>query len=59
MEDRGIPFQEFNIQDDTRAREAFDSLGGRGIPLIFVEGKTMTGFDPEHFDRLWAEVAGE
>lgn len=59
FEEQDIPYQEFNIQDNQQAREAFDRLGGRGTPFIYVEGKTMNGFHPQRFDQLWAEVTAQ
>lgn len=59
FDERDIPYQEFNIQDNQEARDAFHRLGGRGTPFIYVEGKTMNGFHPQRFDRLWAEVTDQ
>ena len=47
LDQKGIPFKEFDIEKDTEARKAYEALGGRGIPLIDVNGTLIRGFDPD------------
>ena len=47
LDSKGIPFKEFDIEKDADARKAYEALGGRGIPLIDVNGTLIRGFDPE------------
>lgn len=46
LDQKGIPFKEFDIEKDAEARKAYEALGGRGIPLIDVNGTLIRGFDP-------------
>ena len=46
LDQKGIAFQEFDIEKDAEARKAYEALGGRGIPLIDVNGTLIRGFDP-------------
>ncbi|SDT49255.1 Glutaredoxin-like protein, YruB-family [Pseudomonas sp. Z003-0.4C(8344-21)] len=46
LDSKGIPFKEFDIEKDAEARKAYEALGGRGIPLIDVNGMLIRGFDP-------------
>jgi hypothetical protein len=39
--------REFDIEKDAEARKAYEALGGRGIPLIDVNGTLIRGFDPD------------
>jgi len=57
FENKGITYREFNIQQSPEAHDVFTRMGGRGIPFIVINGKTMNGFHPERFDRLWEEVS--
>jgi glutaredoxin len=34
-------------------REEFHARGGRGTPLLFVQGKTVRGFDIERYEKLF------
>jgi glutaredoxin len=43
--ERGIPFQEKNIQVSTEAREEFKKLGGRGVPLLVMGNERCEGFN--------------
>ena len=47
LDQKGIAFKEFDIEKDTEARKAYEALGGRGIPLIDVNGTLVRGFDPD------------
>lgn len=47
LDQKGIAFKEFDIEKDTEARKAYEALGGRGIPLIDVNGTLIRGFDPD------------
>lgn len=48
----GIPFVEHDIEQSAEARERFARLNGAGVPLIFVNGRRMEGFDARRFERL-------
>lgn len=47
LDSKGIAFKEFDIEKDAEARKAYEALGGRGIPLIDVNGTLIRGFDPD------------
>ena len=47
LDQKGIPYKEFDIEKDAEARKAYEALGGRGIPLIDVNGTLIRGFDPD------------
>ena len=47
LDSKGIPFKEFDIEKDAEARKGYEALGGRGIPLIDVNGTLIRGFDPD------------
>ncbi len=51
---RGVPFEERNVQQSKTAADEFQRLGGRGVPLIMVGGERMEGFNPQEIDRLLA-----
>lgn len=51
--DNGIPFTEYDIEKDARARREYDALGARGVPVILVGKKRMNGFSAEGFEKLY------
>ncbi|SEM32464.1 Glutaredoxin [Pseudomonas sp. ok272] len=47
LDAKGIPFKDVDIDTDTEARKAYEALGGRGIPILDVNGTLIRGFEPE------------
>lgn len=54
-----IAYSEYNLHESKKAREAFERLGGRGTPLLFLDGETMNGFHPQRFQQFWRQTTGE
>jgi len=44
FQSNGVSFVERDVNADPAARAEFDRLGGRGVPLIVINGKTSSGF---------------
>ena len=51
---RGIAFKEYDVEKSAKGRQDFARLGGRGVPLILVNGSRMSGFSAASFERLYA-----
>ncbi|HXR01095.1 MAG TPA: glutaredoxin family protein [Pseudomonas sp.] len=47
LDSKGIPYTEFDIEKSAAGRKAYEALGGRGIPLIDVNGTLIRGFSPD------------
>ncbi|MCR8717134.1 glutaredoxin family protein [Pseudomonas syringae] len=47
LDSKGIAYQEFDIEKSQEGRKAYEALGGRGIPLIDVNGTLIRGFAPD------------
>lgn len=47
LDQKGIPYKEFDIEKDAHARKAYEALGGGGIPFIEVNGTQIRGYDPD------------
>ncbi|MGN8345729.1 glutaredoxin family protein [Pseudomonas sp. SMV71] len=47
LDEKGVPFQEFDIEKDAEARRAYEALGGRGIPILDVNGTLIRGYEPQ------------
>lgn len=50
---KGIRFVEYDIEKNARAKQDYDALGGRGVPVILVGKQRMNGFSETGFDRLY------
>ena len=47
LDEKGIPYSEFDFEKSTEGRKAYEALGGRGIPILDVNGTLIRGFKPE------------
>ena len=56
LERRGIAYEEFDIERDDAALAEFRRLGGRGVPLLVVDGQTLQGFSAARLERLLLET---
>ncbi|BAQ72750.1 glutaredoxin [Pseudomonas sp. Os17] len=47
LDQKGIPYREFDIEKDAEARQAYTALGGAGIPILDVNGSLIRTYDPD------------
>ncbi len=51
-----IPFTEYNVNEDRRAASRMFAMNPRGVlPFVLINGRGVTGFVPEVYDRLLAD----
>ncbi len=48
----GVAFDDFSVDQDPEALEAFKKTGSRGTPTIFVDGEMIIGFDRGRLEQL-------
>lgn len=48
-----IPYKEYDIEKNPKARKKYDQLKGRGVPLITIGKKKMHGFSVGGFNQLY------
>lgn len=49
----GLRFKEYDISKDDRKREELvRKTGQMGVPVIFIRGQKIIGFDKQKIDRL-------
>ncbi len=53
---KGLAYREYNLDHSVSYRRQFRELGGYGVPLIYVDGREMSGFSPEGFERLYRDA---
>ncbi|WP_285427798.1 glutaredoxin domain-containing protein [Pseudomonas sp. lyk4-R2A-8] len=47
LDQKGIPYQQFDIEKDAQARKVYEALGGGGIPFVDVNGTLIRDYQPE------------
>lgn len=55
LKQQGIPYVEFDIEKSSVAYKEHKSLGGRGVPLLLVNGILIQGYDPVALSRAYQE----
>ncbi len=56
LQNKGVRFQELEVQQNARAQKAFSRLGARGVPVIMVGETRIDGFDRKRLDQALAKV---
>lgn len=52
LKEKGIDFEEKNVQTDAEARQELMAMGHMGVPVILVDGEEIVGFDKARLDEL-------
>jgi glutaredoxin len=47
LADKGIAYTEYDIEQSAEGRRQYDELGGRGVPVLVVNGTVIHGYGPE------------
>ncbi|MCY1177722.1 glutaredoxin-like protein, YruB-family [compost metagenome] len=47
LDKQGIAFSEVDFEKDEAGRQAYQALGGGGIPMLDVNGTLIRNYDPE------------
>ncbi|MDO5301175.1 MAG: glutaredoxin family protein [Tissierellia bacterium] len=50
--DKGVDFDERNIQNDPSAREELIAKGYSGVPVIVIGNEEIVGFDKARLERI-------
>lgn len=50
--EQGIAYREADIEKSGAARQAYEKLGGRGVPVIDIRGTVIHGYNPQAIVEL-------
>ena len=53
FEEKSVAYVEYDIEKDKAAHKRFKELGGKGVPVILVGKKKMSGFSAQRFERMY------
>lgn len=48
---KGVQFQEWNVQRNQRAYKEWQRLGSRGVPVIVIAGEKIDGFNKSKLEK--------
>lgn len=52
LDDKGVEYEEKNVQTDPEARKELMTMGHMGVPVIVIGEEEIVGFDRDKIDRL-------
>jgi len=52
FKENDIDYFEYDVEKSEEGREQFRKLGGKGVPLILIDGEVLKGFDAEQILAL-------
>ena len=52
----GVDYHEYDIEKSTKGFKQYQALGGRGVPLLIINGKLLRGFDKGQILRALASA---
>lgn len=55
---KGIPFNEYDVETTEQGKNDFAAMGGRGVPIILVDDNRMNGFSATQFEQLYNHGTG-
>jgi len=52
LNENNIEFHEYDVEKSEEGREQFKRLGGKGVPVILIDGEVLKGFNPSRILEL-------
>lgn len=52
LKDKGVEFEEKNVQTDAQARDELMAKGYTGVPVIVIDNEEIVGFDKARLEKL-------
>lgn len=56
LKQKGVRFQEFDIQQNIRAQRTLAKMGARAVPVIMVGDTRVDGFDKQRLEHLLERI---
>ncbi|MEZ0209616.1 MAG: glutaredoxin family protein [Methylophilus sp.] len=45
LEQKQIPYKEYNIETSEQGRDQYQRLAGKGVPVLLIDGEVVRGFN--------------
>ena len=52
LDDKGVVYIDNDIEESASARKEWKSLGGRGVPVVVIDGQVIKGYNPNKIIQL-------
>ncbi len=47
-----VQYQEYDVEKSAEGKQRFEALGGGGVPLLFINDKSIRGYEPAQMKKL-------
>lgn len=51
LSEQGVDYVEYDIEKSTEGHTQYKRLGGRGVPVLLIDGKVIRGYRPDSIIR--------
>lgn len=55
LTEKGVEFEEKNVQTNPEARQELMKMGHMGVPVLLIDGEEIVGFDKPKIDAALAK----
>lgn len=52
LAENNIDYHEYDVENSAEGREQFKRLGGRGVPVLLINGEVLKGYNPSQILKL-------
>jgi len=52
LNENNIEYHEYDVEKSTEGREQYQRLGGKGVPVLLINGEVLKGYDPSRILKL-------
>jgi len=52
LTENNIEYHEYDVEKSAEGREQYDRLGGKGVPVLLINGEVLKGYDPSRILKL-------
>lgn len=56
MAKHNIPYYEYDIEKSSEGRMQYDRLGGKGVPVLLIDGEVIMGYNPSKILKLVGKI---
>ena len=56
LDDLDVSYYEYDVENSAEGHAQYVDLGGRGVPVLQINGKIIRGYNPARIKQLVAEI---
>jgi glutaredoxin len=56
LDENNVKYVEYDIEKSSEGRAKYNNIGGRGIPVLVINGSVLNGYNPKKIINLLKET---